>query len=265
MTVCWENLYHAQEFQKRAHNKSTKPKSYAPDNNVWLNSKHLKTKRNRKLETKFFGLLQVLHPMKKQAYKLELPKKWKIHDVFHVSLLEQDTTKKEWVNKTTQAEFETGDDEEYKVEGIWNSVVYAMESEAGHLPRLYYLVYWKSYPEEESTWEPTSAMHHLQKLLSKFHRENPTKPTATSLPVDSALPITRPTVKPTGTIKQNWGRPTKNGTNKRPKKTWVFLKISWFYSPISHQGWEVFYRLIKLVFLLSFSTRFGRFFINLES
>ena len=78
--------------------------------------------------------------MGKQVYKLELPKKWRIHDIFHVSLLEQDTTRKERVDETTQLEFEAGDDEEYKVEEIRDSAVYAMESEAGHLLRLYYLV-----------------------------------------------------------------------------------------------------------------------------
>ena len=29
MIVCWENLHHAQKFQKRAHNKGVKPRSYA--------------------------------------------------------------------------------------------------------------------------------------------------------------------------------------------------------------------------------------------
>ena len=39
MTVCQENLHHAQELQKLAHNKGVKPKSYAPGDKVWLNSK----------------------------------------------------------------------------------------------------------------------------------------------------------------------------------------------------------------------------------
>ena len=95
MIVCRENLHHAQELQKRAHDKGVKPRSYAPDDKVWLNTKYIKTKRNRKLEAKFFGPFRVLHPVSKQAYKLELPKKWRIHDVFHVSLLEQDTTRKD--------------------------------------------------------------------------------------------------------------------------------------------------------------------------
>ena len=75
MIVCRENLHHAQELQKQAHNKGVKPRSYAPGDKVWLNSKYIKTKQNRKLKAKFFGPFWVLHPVEKQAYKLELPKK----------------------------------------------------------------------------------------------------------------------------------------------------------------------------------------------
>ena len=88
MIVCQENLYHAQKLQKQAHDKGIKPWSYVLSNKVWLNSKYIKTKCNRKLKAKFFGLFQVFHLVGKQVYKLELPGKWKIHNVFHVSLLE---------------------------------------------------------------------------------------------------------------------------------------------------------------------------------
>ena len=98
--VCQQNLYHAQELQKRGHNKGVKPSTYALGDKVWLSSKYLKTKRNCKLEAKFLGPFRVLHPVGKQAYKLELPKKWRIHNVFHVSLLEQNITKKGQVNDT---------------------------------------------------------------------------------------------------------------------------------------------------------------------
>ena len=119
MTVCRENLHHAQELQKRAHDKGVKPKSYAPGDKIWLNSKYLKTKQNRKLEAKFFRLFRVLHPFGKQVYKLELSKKWRIHNVFHVLLLEQNTTKKGRVDqKVTELDFEAGNSEEYKVEAI---------------------------------------------------------------------------------------------------------------------------------------------------
>ena len=182
MIVCRENLHHAQELQKRAHDKGVKPRSYAPGDKVWLNSKYIKTKQNRKLEAKFFGPFRVLHPVGKQAYKLELPRKWRIHDVFHVSLLEQDITRKGRVdeNTTQLAELDAGDDKggEYEVEAIRDSAVYARES-AGYLPGLYYLISWKSYPEEENTWEPASAVQHLRKLISSFiltSRQRPLRP-----------------------------------------------------------------------------------------
>ena len=56
MIICQQNLYHAQKLQKQAHNKGVKHQSYAPGDKVWLSSKHLKTKRNCKLEAKFLGL-----------------------------------------------------------------------------------------------------------------------------------------------------------------------------------------------------------------
>ena len=75
MAICQQNLYYAQELQKRVHDKGVKPQSYAPSDKVWLNCKHLKTKRNCKLEAQFLGLFRVLHLIGKQVYKLELPKK----------------------------------------------------------------------------------------------------------------------------------------------------------------------------------------------
>ena len=78
--------------------------------------------------------------MGKQAYKFELPKKWRIHDIFHVSLLKQNTIRKGRVDENV-TKFEAGsNEEEYELEGIWDSVVYAKESAMSHLPGLYYLV-----------------------------------------------------------------------------------------------------------------------------
>ena len=83
MIVCQKNLHHAQKLQKRAQNKGVKPWSYVSGKKIWLNSKYIKTKCNRKLKTKFFGLFQVLHPIGKQVYELEILKKWKLHDIFN--------------------------------------------------------------------------------------------------------------------------------------------------------------------------------------
>ena len=164
-----------------------------------MNSKYIKTKQNRKLEAKFFGLFQILHAVGKQAFKLDLPTKWKIHNVFHVSLLEQNTTRKGRINKLfleLEPEFDAGDNKKYEVKAIIDSAVYAKEAE-GHLPGLYYLVSWKNYPEEKSTWEPSFAIMHLWKMIFTFHKDHPEKPTATFPLLNSAPPMAKPSVKPT--------------------------------------------------------------------
>ena len=58
-----------------------------------------------------------------------------------MSLLEQDTIKKERVEKVP--EYNAGDNsKKYKIEAIRDSAVYARETE-GYLPGLDYLVVWK--------------------------------------------------------------------------------------------------------------------------
>ena len=61
--------------------------------------------------------------------------------MFYLSLLEQNNTKEEQVSeKVPELDVGNKNSKEYKMEAIWDSVVYANKSEAGHLPGLYYLV-----------------------------------------------------------------------------------------------------------------------------
>lgn len=117
MFVYCNNPFYAQKLQKQAHNKDVKPKSYIFNNKDWLNSKFIKTKQNRKLEAKFFKLLQVLHLIKKQVYKLEFSKKKKIFDFFYMLLLKQAITRKRQI-KETQLELDISNKKKYKVEAI---------------------------------------------------------------------------------------------------------------------------------------------------
>ena len=45
MIICQENLYYAQKLRKQVYDKGVKPRTYAPSNKVWLNSKHIKTNK----------------------------------------------------------------------------------------------------------------------------------------------------------------------------------------------------------------------------
>lgn len=114
-----------------------------------------------------------------------------------MSLPEQKTTRKGRVDKTTsRLEFEnSGNSKEYVVEAICNSTIYVMESES-YLSNLYYLVFWKGYPDEKNIEEPVLSILYIRKLISTFHHDYPDKPTATSPSIDSTPPIARPTIMP---------------------------------------------------------------------
>ena len=59
-------------------------------------------------------------------------------------MLEQEITMKERLDEKTaeQLEFEAdSNNKEYEMEGIYNSEIYAKESEASHLPGFYYLLF----------------------------------------------------------------------------------------------------------------------------
>ena len=144
-----------------------------------------------------------------------------------------------------ELEFDTGDNKEYEVEPIIDSAVYAKEAE-GHLSGLYYLVSWKGYPEEESTWEPSSIVIHLWKIISTFNKNHPEKLTATSPPLDSAPPMAKPSVKPPvkPSAKQKRGRPI--GSTKQAKE-WDIGQ--WDFS---------FPVLVKLEGFFTNSVSFGR-------
>lgn len=68
----------------------------------------------------------MLYPIRKQVYNLELLARWRIHNVFHVLLLEQNIIRKRQIYKFVP-KFEAGGEKEYEVEATRNSIVYAKE------------------------------------------------------------------------------------------------------------------------------------------
>lgn len=54
MMVCCKNFYHAQNLQKKIHDKNVKSRNYALSNKILFNNKYIKIKRNQKLKAKFF-------------------------------------------------------------------------------------------------------------------------------------------------------------------------------------------------------------------
>ena len=84
-----------------------------------------------------------MEAVRKQAYKLKLHAKWRIHHVFHVLILERDIIKKEAIDQkiANQLKFEKGEQTEQEVDLILDIIVFAEKVVDGRLSRLYYLIY----------------------------------------------------------------------------------------------------------------------------
>ena len=63
--------------------------SYEIGDLVMLNAKNIRTKRpTKKLDPKLYGPFRILEKIGSRSFRLEPQTRWRIHNVFHVSLLE---------------------------------------------------------------------------------------------------------------------------------------------------------------------------------
>lgn len=93
----------------------------------------------------------------------------------HVSIEENNATRKRGIDDELeeQLELEDDDQEEFEVESIRDGFYYAKELEDGRPPGLYYLIHWTGFPDSDDTWEPYAAIKHLDGLVVSFHKDNP--------------------------------------------------------------------------------------------
>jgi hypothetical protein len=95
----------------------------------------------------------------------------KIHPVFHVSLIEP--YKKLTIPgqlPVPPPPIEINGEEEFEVSKIIDSCI--------NRRRLKYLVHWQGYEISERTWELVANLANAPKMINKFHRQYPTKPSA---------------------------------------------------------------------------------------
>jgi len=125
---------------------------------VILNAKNIRTKRpSKKLGPKLYGPVEVLQLKGSRAYKLQISPLWKIHPLFHVSLLEpyhaSNRPNREQPPRDPPEDIEG--DLEWEVEWIVMSAIisYTGKVRGRNKPmkQLQYFVNWKGCAEEEHT------------------------------------------------------------------------------------------------------------------
>ena len=104
--------------------------------------------------------MKVLSPL---SYQLQIPRSWKIHPVFHASLL---TPYKE--NKIYRLNFLEpppdliDEEEEYEIEQILKH--------GGTPKNCFYLIQWKGYTVEEDTWLKEADLEHAVDILNSYKK-----------------------------------------------------------------------------------------------
>ena len=140
---------------------------------VLLSTRNLSIKNvPSKLKSRFCGPFIVKERIGKQAYRLELPEDWLIHNVFHVSLL------KSWRVAGYEEIFEEPnvqlEDSEprYEVERIlrWRTKKLPKKQSVKE-----YLVSWNAYPMDEASWIPANYFDDQDRLREDLLRDNPTE------------------------------------------------------------------------------------------
>ena len=129
---------------------------------MWLEATHLHLKYpSRKLAPKQHGPFEISRILSPLTYQLQLPSTWKIHNVFHASLLSSyhftEIHGPSFLNPPPNI---INNEEEYEVEAIL--------SHKGPKACRLYLTTWKSYSSTENTWEPESNLCHSTSILSSY-------------------------------------------------------------------------------------------------
>jgi hypothetical protein len=165
-----DNIAMAQTMQKKYADQRRVPMEFAVGDSVYLSTADLNLQRpSKKLSQKRIGPYKILGKVGKVAYKLDIPKRLRIFDTFHVSKLEKHHEDPFLSRAHPRPPPVIVDNEEvYEVDYLLDSRI--------HRRKLQYLVKWTGYPEADSTWEHLSNEDNCHEAIRQFHELYPSKP-----------------------------------------------------------------------------------------
>lgn len=138
---------------------------------VWLEGKDIQSDRpSKKLDDKRYGPFKVIKVYPPNAYKLQLPPSMKIHPVFNTVKLRPyvEDPILERPQPIRPPPVIDGPKPEWETEYLKNSRVLR--------GKLQFLVKWKGYPHEDSTWEPLEYLKKVKGLIQDFYKNHPKAP-----------------------------------------------------------------------------------------
>jgi hypothetical protein len=145
----------------------TKFEPYQIGDKVWLEGHNLTTTHpSAKLAPQHYGPFPVTCVISCTSYQLMIPSQWKVHNVFHASLL---TCYKETPLNRKQYQEPTPDLIDGQPEWELESVLHVRR----RCNQLQYLVRWKGFSEAHDSWEPAKNIH-TKDLVEDFYKRHPT-------------------------------------------------------------------------------------------
>ena len=163
-------LKKAQDIQKKNADKLRKQMpDFKVGSKVWLKTSNLVSDRSSKsLDYKYIGPFEILKQVNDLSFKLKLPSRMKIHDEFHVLLLEpyvenQIPDRHVPPPPPIIVRENNNSHKEYEVEIILDK--------RKRYNKIEYLIHWKGYGVQDRTWEPIDNLSHCQDLIDLFENE----------------------------------------------------------------------------------------------
>ena len=158
-----DELASAQTRMKHYADKSRKDHKFQVNDLVWLLKRNIKSTRpTSKLDHKRLGPFKIIKQINPVTFELELPTSYRIHNCFHVSLLEPVNEAYLLNPKEPPLESIVVDDQEvFYVDKILDS---KMVNE-----KHYYLIKWYGCPDSENTWEPIDNLTGCDEALNDFN------------------------------------------------------------------------------------------------
>jgi hypothetical protein len=145
-------LLAARSRQKSIADKHRTDREFQVGESVWLKIKVKQAKLRigncKKLAPRWAGPFLIVQRLGPQAYKLQLPPRLKIHDVFHVSLLKQHTPNPHEILDTPTLLEMT----EEHIELVPEALLEKSFKKTRRSQFLQFLVKWKHFPAEDATW-----------------------------------------------------------------------------------------------------------------